>query len=334
MGLTPDGDTLKTITISDAEGIQQLPDVCFGNENYLVVWYETQGDSGYSVVAARVTPAWEVLDSGTIIDPGSVYQVTPALAFDGARFLVVWRDLDQPPGIRCRFVATDAQPQGPVINLSQSMYAVEPRIVFGEENYLLVWQEYTANLDILGQLVSPDGTLVGGTITIASGPDNQYSPSVCYDGTNYLVVWIQDQVWGQFVSNSGDMIGSSFPISASPDTQWAPNVAYGNGSYLAVWTEVAADLDIYGSGDIEALVEEPPVVVTPQMTKIYPARTIISNDLEIIGGRGRNVTIFDLTGRKVGQTSSGIWDAVAVPAGVYFIGVEDTKFRFKIVKIM
>jgi len=80
------------IAISTAAGSQAHPAIAFGGGCFLVVWEDHRGSSR-DIYGARVTPAGAVLDkSGIAISSAADSQVSPAVVFDGADFLVVWRD--------------------------------------------------------------------------------------------------------------------------------------------------------------------------------------------------------------------------------------------------
>ena len=77
-----------------AEGAQTEPAVASDGTDYLVVWsdYRPNGVSGH-IVGARVTASGTVLDgTGIVISTGAGTQRTPAVAFDGTNYLVVWSD--------------------------------------------------------------------------------------------------------------------------------------------------------------------------------------------------------------------------------------------------
>ena len=102
-------------------------------------------------------------------------------------------------------------------------------------------------------------TTVGAQLTDANGsPVGSFIPagrtgiatSVAFDGTNFLLIWEDDnngafngttgwQVWGQFISTSGQKVGSPFPISSTG--VWFDGnktMVYANGHYLVTYTKL------------------------------------------------------------------------------------------------
>jgi hypothetical protein len=92
--VTPQGTVLDPsgFVISQAAGYRYLPALGFDGASFLVVWQDQRGGS-YDIYGARVTPQGTVLDSsGIAVSTAANDQWSPAVAFDGAKFLVIWED--------------------------------------------------------------------------------------------------------------------------------------------------------------------------------------------------------------------------------------------------
>jgi hypothetical protein len=123
-------------------------------------------------------------------------------------------------------------------------------IAFGGGAYLVVYQRLSASLHkIYGSLVASDGT-VGAAFPISSGlgsfSDGVCTPAVVFDGSNFLVVWIEEStdpslnnlaVKARFVSPSG-AVGTEFTVSAGAPAKTSPSVAYNGSRYFVVWNAV------------------------------------------------------------------------------------------------
>lgn len=309
---------MSSFYISNADNVQELPDVIYGAGSYVAVWTDFRSSVDRHIFAARITPQWVVLDTGIVVAPNSNYQITPVIAFDGNRFLVVWQSLAAPFGIHCRFLNDQGQPQDTVLTISSTVSAMNPRIVFGNSKYLIVWQEYTTTNQILGQFVSADGSLLGDEFWITSGTANHVTPSVCYDGNNYLVVWSQVQIWGQFLTNAGIPIGTAFPVSAAISDQADPDVFFGGNRYLAVWSDFQGDYDIYGNLDAQIGIhgaDDDPTV----SGLIHPDKTVFTDFVTMLGLEGKEFVVFNVLGERVDIVRNGTWDARSHPSGIYFL---------------
>ena len=92
--VSPSGVVLDTagIAISAAPGNQMNPGVAFDGMNYLVVWEDGRSDFP-DVYAARVSAGGIVLDAaGIAVSPASGPKMSPAIAFDGTNYVLVWQD--------------------------------------------------------------------------------------------------------------------------------------------------------------------------------------------------------------------------------------------------
>ncbi|TET17101.1 MAG: hypothetical protein E3J78_07990 [Candidatus Cloacimonadota bacterium] len=76
---------------------------------------------------------------------------------------------------------------------------------------------------------------------ICDAAENQYGPSIAFDGTNYLIVWTDgrdslDVIYGARVSQSGTVLEpDGFALLAENDEQINPVVAFDGENYLVAW---------------------------------------------------------------------------------------------------
>jgi len=312
--VTPDLDTLASIPIKADYGVERDPDVAFDGTNYLVVWSEGIFGGEFKVKAARVTTDGVVIDSGIPFGGGAMFEYKPVVAFDGSRYLSVWYNYSQDPkGIFGRFIDTDCQPQGPVLEIRASNldHLFDPDIAFCNDNYLIVWNEplvVGSDDDLLAQLVSKSGVLVGDTIIIATGSKNQLTPRLTVSDNHFLVTWNQEsKICGQWLDSNGKLIGGNFEIS-DPDIydRSLPDIAFGNNNCLAVWMEYHTDeFDIYGNVDHGIKIKE---LFTSNINRQVVLPTIMRyNSPQLRSG----LLLYDVSGRRVSTFS--------LLPGIYFV---------------
>lgn len=198
------------------------PSVVFDGTNYLVVFVK-----GAIIRGMRVSQSGEVLDGATgfPISTGILFSISstsPALAFDGSNYLVVWKKYIPIDGIGTRNIyGATVTPAGQVsaeIPISIEQYTFldlgfafdigAPAIAFDGSNYLVAWNKirsgsgtsaysslFAVYNDISVSRITTQGTVLdsSGILFATSGPFSQ-SPStenikVAFDGTNYLTVW-------------------------------------------------------------------------------------------------------------------------------------------------
>ncbi len=82
------------IVISAAVNAQEYPAVAWDGANYLVAWQDRRGSVEWDVRGALLTSAGAfVPDKGDFaISTGTGHQLSPAVAWDGTNYLVVWKD--------------------------------------------------------------------------------------------------------------------------------------------------------------------------------------------------------------------------------------------------
>lgn len=189
--------------------------------------------------------------AGRIVDPngtlGDEFRISTgygngsSVAFDGTNFFVTWKEDQYDQEVRGRFVSPAGVPGTEMsINASVAMSDNPVPVSFDGTNYLVAWTDRNdaANEgDVLAQRVSPAGALVGGAITINSDSGMQMASGVGYDGSNYLVTWIDMKndanqnracdsgegscwdLYGQYVGKDGALAGSKFAINADAGSQ-------------------------------------------------------------------------------------------------------------------
>ncbi len=267
--VTTSGAVLDTagIPISTESDNQYSPSIAFDGTNYLVVWMDERSGLYSDIYGAKVSPSGTVLDTAGIpISTASGDQYSPSIAFDGTNYLVVWRDYRSDSdydiyGARVTTAGTVLDPAGiPISTASGDQYS--PSIGFDGTNYLVVWEDYRSGTswdsDIYGARVSTSGTVLDtagiriSTVLVAYG---QYSPSITFDGTNYLVVWedgrnssFYSDIYGARVTTSGAVLDTAgIPISTASGDQYSPSIAFDGTNYLVVWRDARSGVDIYGA---------------------------------------------------------------------------------------
>ncbi len=262
--VTPAGVVLDHagIAISTAPDDQWHPVLTFDGTNSLIVW-EDQRSGSHDIYGARVTPAGTVLDpAGIPVSTAAGDQGAPALAFDGASFIVVWDDYRSGDtsdiyGARVTPAGVVLDPTGFVISQAASNQR-SPAIAFDGANFLVVWGDYRSggSSDIYGSRATPAGTVLDPQgIVISTAVVYQLSPALAFDGTNFLVVWMDFRcgdsydIYGSRVTPAGTVLDpSGIPVSTAAGDQWAPALAFDGTNFLVVWTDYRSGdtRDIYG----------------------------------------------------------------------------------------
>jgi len=181
-------------------------------------------------------------------------QCSPAVAFDGTNYLVVWEDqrdgyLDI-YGTLIKADGTLLNRTGFQISTMETYTWSPPSVAFNGTDYLVVWMDedgdiYGAKVDVAGEEVVP--------ITILADAAWKVTPSVASDGEGWLVIWADWSdalVHGALVDADGTPHVISDPISDGTWWDDVPSVGFGGSHYLAVWEE-------QGNGDIRGALIDP-----------------------------------------------------------------------------
>lgn len=230
--------------------------IAFDGSNYLVVWQDTRrAPNEYHIWGTRVHPDGRVLDpAGIPISPASGVQVLPAVAFDGANYLVVWGSAELwAPG---DIYGARVTPDGVVLDSAGIAICTDaadqrnPAVASDGSNCLVVWEDVGSwdYSDIYGARVSPGGTVLdSAAIAISTAPYHQGAPAIAFDGVNYLVVWEDGRTWWRYPDVCGARVTPGGSVLDTAGIRlfpgMSPAVAFDGSGYLVVGEQPG---DIYG----------------------------------------------------------------------------------------
>ena len=204
------------------DAYQRTPAVAFGGGCFLVVWQDGwNGDGGDSnIMALRVSPEGKVLDGKPLpICAAGGIQESPAVAWTGKEFFVVWSDLrnGKDSDIYLARVSRDgkvAKTHIPVAIKEHTQF--RPRIA-SNGTALVVWQDLRdgENYRIFGTRVSDSGEVLDTDgFEISKGACN--SPSVAASTDGFFVVWTREGPNKYMISIGGARVGRDGKIGAIP----------------------------------------------------------------------------------------------------------------------
>jgi hypothetical protein len=269
-----------------------FPCGAWDGENYLVVWQEGSPTQESKIKGQFISPSGSFVGNNFLIRPSSLpagtSQIYPGLAFDGTNYLCVWDDnRSGNRDIYGQFIAPDGSFVGEDFVISS---AVNNQMLVTVEwsgvNYLAVWADYrdsSNDAGIYGQLISPDGNLIGENfaISVTSESCERSWPSIASSGQSFLVAWEQElledwkeseipdereillraagidpsrplvwhDVYAQEISLTGELTGDVIPVCTAPYHQWGTDVGSDSENYLVVWYDSRNNNDysvIYG----------------------------------------------------------------------------------------
>jgi MYXO-CTERM domain-containing protein len=253
------GDRNGTKLIKSAN-TQTQPAIVRGASGYLAVFFDDRAsgsgvvdlygmpldDSGKPAAAASLIRSWARPPSG-IGQPG--------LAWNGSHYFVAWLDMWNGPTMQMYRLDGTGKPLGQVQLPAGAVVAANSWSTVGVtsdgSNFLVAWTDSrntpprtpgpgpqpTTDLDIYATRIGDDGTILDAqSIQVAGGTAQQSTPAAAFDGTNFLVTWLDDySVRAARVDRSGVLLDStSIPVGGKA-TGSLPAIAWGQGTYLIAW---------------------------------------------------------------------------------------------------
>lgn len=341
---------------------ERYPAIAFDDTNYLVVW---ERNSGYgNIEAARVNQNGTVLDSVPIAIATNYYsEMSPAVAFDGTNYLIVWED--ERDWASSDIYATRISRSGTIldsggIRISREDVCRDPAVAFDGNNYFVVWQSDNLD-DIYGTRVSPSGTVIDSIdILIIHTTWYDYHPRVVFDGENYVIIWEYQSstykyILGARVDTSGTVV-DCFTITEQPGDQFSPSMVHGRGELIFIaytgWTDSINTypintMRIWGKFYPFIAIEED-VELSRRIMKIdlhiypNPINRVFNIEYCVSQKMKVSISVFDVTGRLMKRLASEVQDVgyyheiyemTDFAQGVYFIRLE-TENQSEIQKVV
>lgn len=254
-------DTQGTRTpLNAALASGSFPVAGFDGSNYWIIY-----DDASSCLAQRVTPTGTVLDASPItlvtLSPGYTSITSKGFGFGKTNGLLaysVYNNATSQHELQGILVKPDGTVSAPFSIATDLSTHLNPSVAFDGTNFLVVWEQRPSSGatvgNIYGVLISDTGSLVDVPFPISTAANGQYSPRVAFDGTNYLVVWLDlrnqvvpigvpyPDIYGMRVTTAGTLLDGNagtggFPISSGGTQQrYSPSVAFTGAEYLAAWS--------------------------------------------------------------------------------------------------
>lgn len=299
----------KTEIINDDLRVQ--PDVAFNGNNYFVVYgqpgkikalcYDTNGELFY--------PYDILLDE--FYPYGQSY--FPKIQFGLSNHLVIFvTDYSRKSDLIGMIVYSNGSLGNGFVWGDVWQYHYAYSVSFDGENFLVLYNSYGIKNNqngLDGAIVDTSGKVIDDVDILTSGETDD--ASVCFDGTNYLVViqinytnnW---DIYGTRITPSGEVLDTlGFPISTADSNQVNPEVVFDGENFIVVWEDYrnGNESDIYGATiDTDGNVLESFEVSTQDGDQLNPA---------LCKGSGNRVMVVysGWTGEYQGKTynSMRIW---------------------------
>jgi hypothetical protein len=261
----------NVISIANTGTIENTPALAFDpvSSRYLVGWIAS--DTAFSIHGQLLTSEG-VLD-GTSFQVSNVssgkLELKASLNSQTDTFLLVWRDYrgEDIYSIRGQMVNNDGTLQGTEIDIADTSGSqVFPDVVYDSINdyFLVTWSDgRRSGYDIYGQLVAPDGVLIGSNFYIAPYGGRGHAVSFDPFTARYFFAFSKsgNQIQGQSMAADGYIRDEVVLLSDDIEViQQAPHLAHdsNSGKFLIAWEDHRNESnDIYGRTTTVTVTQEP-----------------------------------------------------------------------------
>ncbi|HVU05163.1 MAG TPA: hypothetical protein VHE30_25615 [Polyangiaceae bacterium] len=259
--VTPTGTVLDTsgISVSLALNSQTQPAAASDGTDFFVVWTDERAGIGAGdIYGTRVTAAGAVGSvTGLPIETNGLLQDSPAIAFDGTNYLVVWEDQRTDAGdvYGIRVDTTGAAVDAAAIPISTATNAqLAPSLAFDGTNYLVAWRDKRSevNGDIYGTRLDTTGKVLDTFIPISAVVGVEQATTVASDGNGFVVFWdTNTAIRGARVGDAGNVVDPfGIDVATGANGRVSPSAAYDGSTYWVAWADSrsgATKSDVYAA---------------------------------------------------------------------------------------
>jgi len=248
--VSPAGQVLDSAFVVDSSS---GADVWFGptassdGTNSLVVWQ----DFSRGLRGALVASDGSVVDTGIVLAPAINAFEGPTSLYDGSDYLVSWKAWSPVDCILASRVSRAGVPldtPGVYVCAPPRGFTENPAVAFDGNRYFVTWDDdlygcpniYGARLTRQMSMLDTTGI----SISRSRGAANtQHDPSVAFDGSNFLVAWVDNRnmagaIYAARVSLGGTNLDpAGIPICTLASNRGYPSVAFDGTNYLVTWAD-------------------------------------------------------------------------------------------------
>ena len=246
---TPPQTVDDTPVVGSSAAFSSDPAIACSPSLCLTVWVDSRlpGAIFGTVLAPDGTP---LTPTGVQITNSLSTTLHPAVAFDGASFVVAWATSSGPVmGVRVNTLGVVLDPSP--IPLTISSTASRPTMASAGGVTLLSWQDHRSapRIDVYARRLGPTlNALDGADVPISVVGGDSRAPSVGTDGSDFLVSYTALDAPSLRPMSAGGLVG---PVTALAASGFEPTVSFGAGVYLVCWSTgvevIGARVDPLGS---------------------------------------------------------------------------------------
>jgi hypothetical protein len=225
----------------------EIPAVAWdGVSKYVVAWPDGRaGGSNEDIWARRVSQTFAPDSTELQITSDKASQHDPALAMSGSNLLAAWTNLRSGTSVFGQLLTSGASLALSGSNFSIASTGGQPSIASNGGDYAIAYSSSpfsSANEAYLAALTTA-GSSQFAPERMSNSSNAQLSPTVAFDGTNFLAVWEDfrhaanaTDIFGTRIAPDGTILDpTGIAISTTPTGAVKPKVSFNGTSYLVVF---------------------------------------------------------------------------------------------------
>jgi hypothetical protein len=222
--------------------------VAWNGSTYLAVWPQVVSVVDKDIYGIRIGVDGHALGDPFVVASAPLDQVSPAVASNGADFLVAWMDWRNQGttgwdiyGTRITGDGTVLDPSGIAISRAANEQG-SPRVASDRSDFLVSWTDYRKGTDsdvYVGRITAGGSAPDGDGLAVASTASYEETGHLLWTGTRYFATWMvfQAELRGAELNPIGDVVADSehgiMPLS--DDREIGDLARSGNGYLLTSW---------------------------------------------------------------------------------------------------
>ena len=256
------GEVLDPNGILISSGSYTNPSVCWDGTKWFVVWHNDIAGNGNDIFGTWVDTLGVVLNpEGIVISASSTAnQAYPKVCWGGNKYFVTWNDDRLHPPYQTDIFGARVESNGNVLDpegiclVSDYGYQWYSSVASSGKQYFAVWTDLKGYYnDVYGARVDTSGEVLDNpSVPICTDTIHQSANGLCWDNTNYLVVWQDNRdgewdIYGARVNPSGSVLDvQGVPISNLSVPEVSATSAHSKGKRNLVLYQRAEPNGIYG----------------------------------------------------------------------------------------
>ncbi|MDQ3339371.1 MAG: hypothetical protein M4D80_29760 [Myxococcota bacterium] len=250
------------VALGVGNATQSTSSVACDSASCFIVFTDTRafGATDLDIFGQRTNLDLTLVGANIPVSDGTRYQIAPTVAAAGTGYFAAWEDFRTGGAtlvIGTRVANTVIDVSGIVLNTNKNLMQDAAVATGSASTHLVVWSDSRAiGNDIQAvRYAGPAGAKLDTPAkAVSTAINDQATPSVTFDGTQYLVVWSDARtasrdIYGSRFTAAGTALDpTGIAITTAARDQLVPDVVHGVGASLVVWQDRRnGDFDIFGA---------------------------------------------------------------------------------------